>query len=198
MRHASTLPIALVSAAMATFAADGPPPDDSGVSFEIEPPLLIQNRPIGEGPTAAAPDVDPIRLEKDLERAKRNAIGGERLCKIGALSKLETEQRALKVVRLECDLENARLARAKEELAAQQGRLAAGEISKNDVANAERALAQATAAAEAASAKRERAELEAAEANVHRQEKLLALGSARKSDVAHAEQKLAELKGQKN
>jgi hypothetical protein len=198
MRHASTLPIALVSATMAAIAANEPSPEDSDVSFEVEPPLLIQNRPTGAGPTAAAPDIDPIRLEKDLERAKRNAVGAERLCKIGALSKLEAEQRALKVVRLESDLENLRLARAKEELAAQKQRLATGEISKDDVANAQSALARATAAAEAAAAKRQRAELDAAEANVRRQEKLLAIGSARKSDVSRAEQKLAELKTQKN
>jgi len=68
-------------------------------------------------------DADPARLEKELERAKKNASGAERLCRIGALAKVEAEQRALKVVRLESDLENARLAGAKEELIAQQGRL---------------------------------------------------------------------------
>jgi len=198
MRHASTLPIALVSATMATFAADGPPPDDSNVSFEIEPPLLIQNQPTEPQAVTADPNVDPIRLEKELERAKRNAVGAERLCKIGALSKLEAEQRALKVIQVESDLENLRLARTKEELVEQKHRLATGEISKEDVATTELALVRATVAAEAAIAKREQAELKAAEINLHRQQKLLAAGSGRKSDIDLAEKKLADLKAPKD
>jgi len=192
------LPAAVVALAMAALAGNEPSPADSDVSFEIEPPLLIQNRPVETRPITAAADADPARLEKDLERAKRIATGAERLCKIGALSKLEAEQRALKVIRLESNLEDARLARAKQELDTQQGRLAASGVSKEDVGGAELALARATAAAEAAAAKRQRAELEAAEVNLHRQQKLLALGSARKTDVTRAEQKLAELQAPKN
>ncbi len=200
MRRVLTLPVAVVATALAALAADELPPDDADISFDIEPPLLIQDRsaePLS-APKAFGADADPARLEKELERAKKNASGAERLCRIGALAKVEGEQRALKVVRLESDLENARLAGAKEELIAQQGRFAAGEISKDDVANAESALARASAAAQAAAAKRERAELDAAETNLHRQQKLLAMGSARKSDVSRAEQNLAELKTPKN
>jgi hypothetical protein len=201
MRRVLTLPVAVVATAMAALAADKPPPDDSDVSFDVEPPLLIPNRsdaPLpAKAPATSAPDVDLARLEKDFERAKRNAAGIERFCKIGALSKVEAEQRALRAIRLESDLANARLAQAKEELQKEK-QLAAGEISKADLAQAESAVALAIEAAHATAAKRERAELEAAEANVHRQEKLLALGSARKSDVSRAEQKLAELKAQKN
>jgi hypothetical protein len=192
------LPVAVVASAMAALPGNEPSPADSDVSFEIEPPLLIQNRPVETRPITAAADADPARLEKDLERAKRTATGAEHLCKIGALSKLEAEQRALKVIRLESNLEDARLARAKEELDTHQGRLAASGLSKEDVGGAELALARATAAAEAAAAKRQRAEVEAAEMNLHRQQKLLALGSARKSDVTRAEQKLAELQAPKN
>ena len=191
------LPVLVVATTMAALASNEPPQDESDVSFEIEPPLLIQNQPTEQRSGAASSDADPIRLEKELDRAKRNAIGAERLYKIGALSKLEVEHRALRVIRLECDLENARLARAKEELAAQRARFDAREISKSDVANAELALAQATASAEAAAAKRNQAELEAAERNLHRQQKLLSFGSSRKSDVTRAEQKLAQLKSPK-
>src|SRR5437667_12858455 len=200
MRRVLTLPVAVVATALAALAADEPPPDDADISFDIEPPLLIQDRsaePLAPQKAFVA-DAGPARLEKELERAKKNASGAERLCRIGALAKVEAEQRVLKIVRLESDLENARLAGAKEELIAQQGRFAAGEISKDDVANAESALARASAAAQAAAAKRERAELDAAETNLHRQQKLLAMGSARKSDVSRAEQKLAELKTPKN
>jgi hypothetical protein len=202
MRRVLTLPVAVVATALAALAADEPPPDDSDVSFDVEPPLLIPNRsdePLpANAAVAPAPDVDLARLEKDFHRARRNAAGVERFCKIGALSKVEAEQRALRAIRLESDLANARLARTKEEMVQKEKQLAAGEISKEDLAQAESALALAIEAAHATAAKRERAELEAAEANVHRQEKLLALGSARKSDVSHAEQKLAQLKAQKN
>jgi hypothetical protein len=187
---------------MAALAADQPPPADADVSFEIEPPLLIPNRSDEPLPASAAvtpvPDADLARLEKDFQRAKRNAAGVERFCKIGALSKVEVEQRALRAIRLESDLANARLACAKEEMLQKEKQLAAGEISKKDLAQTESALTLAIEAARTTAAKRERTELEAAEANVHRQEKLLALGSARKSDVSGAEQKLAELKAEKN
>ena len=176
-------------------------PNKDPDSFDIEPPLLIPNRD-GEQHAKTAPspgrDVDLAKLEKEFERAKRNAAGVERLCKIGALSKLEAEQRALRLVHLEFDLANARLVCAKEEMLEKEKQLTAGEIAKTDMTQTEAGLARAIEAAHAATAKREQAELDAAEANVHRQEKLLALGSARKSDVERAAQKLAELKSQKN
>ena len=186
----------------AALAAQDLPKHDSDDSFEVEPPLLIPNRsnePLPDAITTGKPasNLDPDRLEKEFERAKKNAAGAERLFKIGVLAKVEVEQRALRVVRLQADLENARLAQAKQEVAQLEQRLAAGEISKADLSQAEVTLARATEAAQAAAEKRERAELEAAELNLRRQQKLLALGSGRKSEVARAEQKLAELKAPK-
>jgi hypothetical protein len=137
-------------------------------------------------------------LEKELDRAKKNASGAERLYKIGVLARVEVEQRALKVVRLESDLANAQLSRAKSEVAAQESHLLAGEITKDELEAAKAALAQLTEAAQIAAAKRGRAELDAAEANLRRQEKLLRLGSAHKSDVNRAQEKLAELKAPKD
>jgi hypothetical protein len=169
---------------------------DNVDSFDIEPPLLIPNRGNEPLPDVAAPDadVDLAQLEKKLERTERNAAGAERLYRIGALSKVEAEQRALRVVRLKSDLENARLARAKVDVVQKEKQVAAGEIAKEELAEAETLLAHAIEAAHAAAVERERAELEVAKTNLQRQQKLLALGSARKSDVARAEQKLAELK----
>ena len=195
-------PYAVVVVATMALAANELPKQDPDESFEIEPPLLIKDRP-PEAPLSTttatpAPDVDPDLLEKELERAKRRAAGAERLFKIGALAKAEAEQRALRVMRLQSDLENVRLARAKEELASQESRVAADEISKADLLDAETALAYAIEAAHAAAATRERAELEAAESNLHRQQKLLASGSGRKSDVSRAEANLAELKAPKD
>ena len=178
-------------------------PNKEPDSFDVEPPLLIPNRddeslPEAKPATSAARDVDLGKLEKEFERAKRIATGAERLCKIGALSKLEAEQRALRLIHLEFDLANARLLVAKEEMVAKEKQLSDGEIAKTDLGQTESALALAIEAAHAATLRREQADIDAAEANVHRQEKLLALGSARKSDLERALQKLAELKALKN
>jgi len=162
-------------------------------SFDVEPPILEQN-PSDE----PSPNGDMARLEKQLVRAKQNAAGAERLFKIGVLAKVEVEQRLLKVIRCESDLANARVARAKEDLAEKESQLAAGEITRDELESIKTALAQLTEVAQAATTKRQRAELEFAEANLRRQQKLLKLGIAGKSDVIHAEEKLAELKAQKN
>ncbi len=201
MTRALALLAAIATAA--AFAQNESPKKDTDESFEVEPPLLIPNRsdelvPPANVAATSGQEVDLAHLEKDFERAKRNAAGVERSCKIGALSKVEAEQRALRAVRLESDLANARLAQAKEEMLEKEKQLAAGGISKEALTETETALALAIETAHAAAAKRERAELEAAEANIHRQEKLLAFGRARRSDVSRAEQKLAELKAQKN
>src|SRR5438128_3968550 len=166
---------------------------DEPDSFDVEPPILKQNLT-----NEPLPNGDLARLEKQLERAKQNAAGAERLYKIGVLAKMEVEQRLLKVIRFESNLADARVARAKEELAEKESQLATGEITRDELESIKTALAQLTEAAQAATAKREHAELEAAEANLRRQQKLLKLGIGQKSDVTHADEKLAELKSQKN
>ena len=194
------LPATVVATAIMALAADQVPQNESEEpdSFDVEPPLLKQNLSTEPSSATSTPDGDVARLEKQLDRAKKNASGAERLYKIGVLAKVEVEQRALKVARLESDFANAQLARAKNDLAAQESQLAAGEGTKDELEAAKAAVAQLTEAAQIAAQKRERAELDAAEANLRRQQKLLRLGSAQKSDVARAEQKLAELKAPKN
>jgi len=198
MTRIFALPVTVIATAMATLAADPLVQNQSQEpdSFDIEPPVLKQN--LTDQPTTEAPDGDVAHLEKQLDRAKKNASGAERLYKIGVLAKVEVEQRALKVARLESDFANAQLARAKNDLAAQESQLAAGEGTKDELEAAKAAVAQLTEAAQIAAQKREGAELDAAEANLRRQQRLLRLGSAQKSDVSRAEQKLAELKAQKN
>ena len=189
------LPVTLLALAMAVWAVDQSAENKSEEpdSFDVEPPILKQN--LSDEPL---PNGDLARLEKQLERAKQNAAGAERFYKIGVLAKMEVEQRSLKVMRCESDLANARVARAKEELAEKESQLATGEITRDELESMKTALAQLTEAAQAATAKRERAELEAAEANLRRQQKLLKLGIGQKSDVTRAEEKLAELKAQNN
>jgi hypothetical protein len=200
MTRIFTLPVTVIATAMATLAADPLAQNQSQEpdSFDIEPPVLKQNLTDQPLSTAEAPDGDVAQLEKKLDRAMKNASGAERLYKIGVLAKMEVEQRALKVARLESDFANAQLVRAKNDLAAQESQLAAGEGTKDELEAAKAAVAQLTEAAQIAAAKRERAELDAAEANLRRQQKLLRLGSAQKSDVTRAQEKLAELKAPKN
>jgi hypothetical protein len=173
----------------AAFGAEELPASDPDASFEVEPPLLIPYRLPGTPGELSAVETNPAavdleRLGKEVERAKRSALSAERLFRIGALAKVEAEQRALKAVRLQSDLENARLAQIKAHAGAR------------GVTDAE--LAHAIEAAHTAAKKRAEAELAAAEANLTRQQKLLSLGSGRKADVARAEQKLAELKAARN
>jgi hypothetical protein len=200
MTRIFTLPVTVIATAMATLAADPLAQNQSQEpdSFDIEPPVLKQNLTDQPLSTAEAPDGDVAQLEKKLDRAMKNASGAERLYKIGVLAKVEVEQGALKVARLESDFANAQLVRAKNDLAAQESQLAAGEGTKDELEAAKAAVAQLTEAAQIAAAKRERAELDAAEANLRRQQKLLRLGSAQKSDVTRAQEKLAELKAPKN
>ena len=200
MIRAVALPVMLLATAMVTVAADpsARTKSDEPEAFDIEPPILKQNLSDERLPAAGTPDAEVARLEKQLERAKRNADGAERLYKIGVLAKVEVEQRLLRVVRTESDLASARVTQAKEKVAEDESRVASGENAKDELDAAKAALAQLTEAAQVALAKRERAELEAAEANVRRQQKLLKLGSAGKSDVDRAEEKLAELRAPKN
>src|SRR6266700_1285104 len=195
MARIFALPVTLLALAMAVCAADQSAENKSEEpdSFDVEPPILKQN--LSDEPL---PSGDLARLEKQLERAKQNAAGAERLYKIGVLAKMEVEQRLLKVIRFESNLADARVARAKEELAEKESQLATGEITRDELESIKTALAQLTEAAQVATAKRERAEFEAAEANLRRQQKLLKLGIGQKSDVTRAEEKLAELKAPKN
>jgi len=188
-----------LAAATVTIAADPSAMNrsDEPEAFDIEPPILKQNLSDEPLPAPGTPDAEVARLEKQLERAKRNADGAERLYKIGVLARVEVEQRLLRAVRIESDLANARVTQAKEKIADEESRLASGENAKDELDAAKATLAQLTEAAQVALAKRERAELEFAEANLRRQQKLLKLGSAEKSDVTHAEEKLAELRAPK-
>ena len=138
--------------------------------------------------------VDVAQLERAIQRAKRTAADGAHLYRIGVISQEQVEQRALRVVRLEADLANARAEHAKVEASAASSVSVNGQPANDERTKAD--LAQLTQVAEAAAAKLKQAELEFAEAHLQRQQKLFAVGSARKSDVAHAEERVAELKSQ--
>ncbi|MDQ6912435.1 MAG: hypothetical protein M3119_05685 [Verrucomicrobiota bacterium] len=161
-------------------AEEEPTLPEQGEGLEIDPPLLIKSRDrdgLPDAPaTAQTPDI--AKLEKDLARGKRNAVGADRLYKAGIISKVEAEARVLNVVRLEALLAQARFEATKSK--------ADGEKSPTELADAEE-TAKRTAE------ERRKAEIEFAMRNVQRQQKLLALGSGRKADVNRAEKKLADL-----
>jgi hypothetical protein len=195
--------VALLVTISSIAVADNKSADPDPGSFDIEPPLLIPNRDgerfgTSKSSPDSAPELDLAKLEKQFQRANRNISGLDRLLRMGALSKLEVEQRRLRMIHLESDLANARLIAAKQQMLQKDKQAGAGEIAKADVSPTENNLALAIEAAHAAMSKREQAEIDAAQANVQRQQKLFALGSARKSDIARAEQKLADLRAQRN
>ncbi|MBA3386793.1 MAG: hypothetical protein H0T95_09280 [Chthoniobacterales bacterium] len=176
-------------------AAEDALPHDPAEALEIEPPVLIQSRAadgtlvVNGAGTLTGPELELTQLEKDLNRAKRNADGGERLYRSGIIAKVDAEARTLKVVQLEAKLAEARLAEAKRKAGSGPNSASADlAIETTDLV-----VMQAAAIAQRAAEERKRAELEAALRNLQRQQKLLALGSGRKADVKRAEQKLAEL-----
>jgi multidrug resistance efflux pump len=185
----------------ASLLAEDELPKDPGESLDIEPPLLIQEIP-GRDAMQSTPGValelDPERIQIALEKAQKSAAAGERLYRSGIIAKVEAELRALKVVRLESDLANARLEIAKQNVASQQSRFDATEIPQSELEMAKSALAAAANEAASATAQREKAELDAALLNLRRQKKLLTVGSGRKSEVSRAEEKVAALQQQKN
>src|SRR5438477_12943342 len=154
MIRAIALPVTLLTSAMMALAANQSGNSDEPSEFDIEPPILKQNLS-DELAEIGTPDGDVARYEKKLERAKQNAAGAERLWKIGVLAKVEVEQRALKVIKCEAELANARVAQAKDRLTEQESLVASGESTKQQLDVAKSALAQLIVAAETAVAKRE-------------------------------------------
>src|SRR6478672_4639744 len=149
MIRAVALPVTLLATAIITVVADPSAKNksDEPDALDIEPPILKQNLSDAPLPETGTPAAEVARLEKQLERAKRNADGAERLYKIGVLAKVEVEQRLLKVVRTESDLANARVAQAKEKVAEEESRVAHGENAKDELDAGKATRAQFSAAA---------------------------------------------------
>jgi hypothetical protein len=197
--------IALVfaTAFATTVAAQEELPKNPEEAMDIEPPLLIQEAPnrnivyTSPGGPEQKPQPDPEQIAASLEKARKSAASGERQYKSGIIAKVDAENRALKVVRLESELAQAKLEVAKQNVVAQQARLEAGEISQAEVDVAQLEAAAAMKEAELATEKKEKAELDAAMLNLQRQKKLLAMGSGRKAEVNRAQEKVSALQ-QKN
>jgi hypothetical protein len=188
---------AVVSLPLGSLLAQNLPKSEDD-SFEVEPPLLIQPRepkPESDEPEDDSPaaSLDAVKLAAELERAKKSAASAARLVKSGVLSKVEAEQRALRVARLESELAHAEMIAAQEQVIVQKAHFAAGQAAQAEVDTATAALAQASTAAKSAEENYHKAQLDAAATNLRRQRQLFSLGSASKFDVARAEKKLAQL-----
>ena len=186
---------AIVSLSLSSLLAQEVPKSDDE-SFDIEPPLLVkpgEPQPAPDDSGEGAVPLEPPKLAQRLEEAKKSAAATARLVKSGVLSKVEAEQRALRVVRLESELAKAQMISAQQQLTSLKARFLAGQVSQPEVDAATTAVTQASAAAQTAETKYHKAQLDAAELNLRRQRQLLKLGSAHKSDVTRAEEKLAQL-----
>src|SRR3954471_1187171 len=191
------LPFVLAFAA--TLPAQETLPTNPEQPMDIEPPLLIQEAPnqnvvyTTPGDPAAKPAPDLDQLAASLEKARKSAASGERLYKGGIIAKVEAENRALKVVRLEAELAEAKLELARQNVVAQEARAEAGEIRESEVEAAKSLELAALKEEEAATAKKKQADLDAAVLNLRRQQKLLAMGSGRKAEVNRAREKVSAL-----
>jgi multidrug efflux pump subunit AcrA (membrane-fusion protein) len=185
--------LALTTIALAGLGGEDLPRNAEPNPSEIEPPILPGNL-IPEESAKSEAAIDVGQLERKLVRAKESAAAAERLFKMGVLAKLEAENRAMRAVKLEAELAQARVATAQLELDQKEQQFSAGEIARTELNVAQTQLAQAQQVAEMALANQKKAELDAAAINLARQQKLLALGSGGKSAVRRAEEKLAELK----
>jgi hypothetical protein len=193
----TALPLFLVFAAM--LPAQDELPKDPETAMEIEPPLLIQES-ANQNVVYTRPDApelkpipDPDVLAASLEKARKSAASGERLYKGGIIAKVEAENRALKVVRLEAELAEAKLELARQNVVAQEARAEAGEISDSELEAAKSIEVAALKEEEAAVARKKQADLDAAVLNLRRQQKLLAMGSGRKAEVNRAQEKVSAL-----
>src|SRR5438552_16475421 len=180
---------AIVSLSLSSLLAQEVPKSDDE-SFDIEPPLLVkpwepQSAPDDSGEDAVS--LDAAKLAQRLEGAKKSAAATARLVKGGVLSKVEEEQRALRVVRLESELAKAQMISAQQQLTSLKARFLAGQVSQPEVDAATTAVTQASAAAQKAGAKYHKAQLDAAELNLRRQRLLLKIVSSPMYDVDRSE-----------
>src|SRR2546423_6822268 len=201
MMRRIALPFVLAFAA--TLPAQEQLPTNPEEPMDIEPPLLIQEAPnqnivyTTAANPADKPAADVDQIAASLEKARRSAASGERLYKGGIIAKVEAENRALKVIRLEAEWAEAKAELAKQNVALQQARLETGEIGESELETAKSLELAAGKDAESAVARKEKAEFDAAVLNLRRQQKLLAMGSGRKSEVNRAQEKVSALQ-QKN
>lgn len=172
-------------------ADDLPLPTRTGDGFDFEPSLV----PAEDPEPARVVKADVERLTLQLSRARQKAATMERLYKRGIIAKVEAERRALEVVRVEADLEKARLQFAQAQVDTLRNPVVVETVDPKLIEEADAAVVAASQSASAAAAKRRQAELAAAELDLHRKRRLLAAGIGTKTHVKRAEEKVASARG---
>src|ERR1700750_2050527 len=146
---------AIVGLSLSSLLAQEVPKSDDE-SFDIEPPLLVkpwEAQSALEDSSEEAGQLDAAKLAQRLEGAKKSVAATARLVKSGVLSKVEAEQRALRVVRLESELAKAQMISGEQQLTSLKARFLAGQASQPEVDAATTAVTQASAAAQEAETK---------------------------------------------
>lgn len=200
MRRALFCVLVLAPAAMATAcAAEDLPKREKGDRLDFEPELMLNdfaNVPAASG-VRTADEAGVRAAEAEIERGKSTARRHERLVKAGLIARVEAERSALKVVRLNAELEQTRALAAQEKVAQLRARVEAGELAATELAVAEAALSAAKETAQEAGAAWKCAERAAAELHLERQRKLLAAGAGSRVMVQRAEAALRKLQEEK-
>jgi len=178
-------------------AQDDLPRKAPGDTVDFEPKLMLdgpQAAPVAEA-SPVATEERVKELEGDLVRAEGRAADAEQLYKEGILAKVEEEDRMLRVVKAEKELDDAKLAAAADRAAAVKKSFDAHQTGKSDLDAANAALKNAQDAAATAAAAWEQGQIDAAALDLKRKRKLYEEGVGSKREVEIAEDHLALISG---
>ena len=197
-RPHSMMIVAMLAAALAR-AADDLPKRAPGETLDFEPKLMLNdvpNSPLSAqaSGTASVSGADVRRLEAQVARAKKTAAWREKLFRVGVFSKVQAEQSALAVVRLNRDLEIAKRDLARQIADAILICMEADEAAAGVLDAAETELASEEVFAKEATQRWTQAQFDAAQINLQRQRLLYGVGATTKSQLRRAEEQVAALK----
>jgi hypothetical protein len=194
--------VAMLVSALAR-AGDDLPKHAAGETLDFEPKLMLND--VRDSPllakasgTASVSDADVRRLEAQVARAKKTAAWREKLFRVGVFSKVQAEQSALAVVRLNKDLEIARRDLARQIADTISICIEADEAAVGVLDAAETELASAEVFAKEASQRWRQAQFDAAQTNLQRQRLLYGVGATTKSQLRRAEEQMAAFKAGEN
>ncbi len=178
---------------------DSLPRKSPGEPMDFEPKQMLEGPGASPAPVVTVPPIsldDRVQLiEMALAVAQKRSSESEDLFKDGILAKVEVEERALRVVELTRQLDDAKLALAQAQADAVKKSFDAHQASQADLDAANAALNTAQQTAVAATAQWNQAQLNAATLDVQRKRKLYYEGVATRRELEMAEERLTLLTG---
>ena len=167
-----------------------------GDGLDFEPKLMLDGPKVSTmtSPTPS-PEEAVARLEKALREAEERAVDAEELAQEGILSKVEAEERALRVIEVTKQLDDARLAAAALKADAVRKSFAAKQAGQVDLDAANAELKAAREAAGRSTEECAKAELGAAQLDLKRKRKLYEEGVDSLHEVQAAEDRVLLLSG---